>query len=196
MLQQTQVDRVVSRYGAFLDRFPDAATCAAAPAGAVVAAWAGLGYNRRAVNLHRAAVAVVERHGGRVPADLGHLQALPGVGPYTARAVLAFAFERRPRGRGLNVARVLARAVAGRRARCARGPSPGRPAGPTRAGWSWNQALVDLGAGVCVARTPACARCPLSGGGCAWPAAGHPLPDPAGIGGHRPPPDRVRGLGP
>jgi A/G-specific adenine glycosylase len=93
MLQQTQVARVVPRYEAFLERFPTPAATAAAPVADVVRAWAGLGYNRRAVSLHRAAVAVVERHGGVMPATLAELVALPGVGPYTARAVLAFAYE-------------------------------------------------------------------------------------------------------
>jgi A/G-specific adenine glycosylase len=109
MAQQTGVDRVVGYYHAFLARFPDAAACAAAPAGEVVRLWAGLGYNRRAVNLHRCAGAVVERHGGALPDDLDALLALPGVGPYTARAVLAFAFERRVGVIDTNVGRVLAR---------------------------------------------------------------------------------------
>ena len=94
MLQQTQVARVAPRYRSFLDRFPDPASCAAAPVGAVVEAWAGLGYNRRAVYLHRAATALVERHGGRLPDRLEDLTARRGIGAYTARAVLAFAFER------------------------------------------------------------------------------------------------------
>src|SRR4051812_26247706 len=93
MLQQTQVSRVVPKYHAFMEQFPSPAACAAAPAGDVVRAWAGLGYNRRALNLHRTAVAVVERHDGRLPESLSDLLALPGIGPYTARAVLAFAFE-------------------------------------------------------------------------------------------------------
>ena len=128
MLQQTQVARVVPRYHAFLDQFPDAAACAAAPVGAVVEAWAGLGYNRRAVYLHRAAVAVVERHGGQLPDRLDQLIALPGIGQYTARAVLAFAFERRHGvvetnvgpgpgpGRGRRAAHAAGGAVLGRRA--------------------------------------------------------------------------------
>src|SRR4029077_8395291 len=94
MLQQTQVPRVVPKYRAFLERFPSAPACAAASVADVVRAWQGLGYNRRAVNLHRTAVAVVERHGGRLPDDLDDLRALPGIGPYTARAVLTFAFGR------------------------------------------------------------------------------------------------------
>ena len=93
MLQQTQVARVVPRWHAFLQRFPTLASCAAATVGDVVVAWSGLGYNRRAVALHATATACVDRHGGRLPASLAELVALPGVGPYTARAVLAFAFE-------------------------------------------------------------------------------------------------------
>ncbi len=93
MLQQTQVARVVPKFEAFLERFPSPADCAAASAGDVVTMWAGLGYNRRAVNLHRTAVLVVDRHGGRLPDDLPSLLALPGIGPYTARALLAFAWS-------------------------------------------------------------------------------------------------------
>jgi A/G-specific adenine glycosylase len=109
MAQQTGVDRVVGYYHAFLDRFPTAAACAAAPAGDVVRLWAGLGYNRRAINLHRCAATVVERHGGVLPDGLDALLALPGVGPYTARAVLAFAFEQSVGVVDTNVGRVLAR---------------------------------------------------------------------------------------
>ena len=115
MLQQTQVARVVPRYHAFLARFPTPAACARAARADVIREWHGLGYNRRAVNLHGAARMVVDRHGGELPADLGALRALPGVGPYTARAVLAFAFERRIGVVEVNSARVLARAFAGRR---------------------------------------------------------------------------------
>ena len=94
MLQQTQMVRVVPRYERFLVRFPSPAACARATAGDVVSMWEGLGYNRRALALHRCAVAVLAEHQGRVPDDLDALLALPGIGPYTARAVLAFAFER------------------------------------------------------------------------------------------------------
>lgn len=109
MAQQTGVDRVIPYWHGFLARFPTPAACAAAPAGDVVRLWSGLGYNRRAVNLHRCAVTVVERHGGAMPDDLDALLALPGVGPYTARAVLAFAFERPVGVVDTNVGRVLAR---------------------------------------------------------------------------------------
>ncbi len=113
MLQQTQVPRVVDRWRLFLGRFPDPATCAAASPGDVVAAWRGLGYNRRAVNLHRAATAVVARHDGRIPDDLAALLALPGIGPYTARAVLVFAYGRDLGLVDTNAGRFLARAGSG-----------------------------------------------------------------------------------
>ena len=172
MLQQTQVPRVIPQWHAFLERFPTVASCAAAPPGDVVTMWAGLGYNRRAVNLHRAAVTVVERHGGALPADLDALLALPGVGPYTARAVLAFAFEQDLVPLDVNTARPLARA-AGTTSQVGADATvpPGR-------GWAWSQALMDLGATVCTRRDPACDRCPWVGR-CAWHLAGHPEPDPA-----------------
>ena len=107
MLQQTQVARVVPRYEAFLARFPTAAACAAAEPAEVIRLWAGLGYNRRALHLHRAAVAA----GARLPADLEGLLRLPGIGPYTARAVLAFAFERDVAVLDANALRALSRAL-------------------------------------------------------------------------------------
>jgi A/G-specific adenine glycosylase len=172
MLQQTQVARVVPRYEAFLDRFPTPAACAAAPPAEVIRLWAGLGYNRRALHLHAAAVAAVERHGGRLPDTLDALLRLPGVGPYTARAVLAFAHERDVAVLDANALRALSRAL-------------GRPVDqatadalvPPGRGWAWNQAVLDLGATVCRAR-PACAACPLAAGACAWRVAGLPEPDP------------------
>ncbi|HEY6007719.1 MAG TPA: A/G-specific adenine glycosylase, partial [Geobacteraceae bacterium] len=92
MLQQTQVDRVARKYAQFLARFPDISTLACAPLGEVLVAWQGLGYNRRAVALKRCAEAIVERHGGTLPDAVEALERLPGIGPYTARAVAAFAF--------------------------------------------------------------------------------------------------------
>jgi A/G-specific adenine glycosylase len=178
MLQQTQVSRVLTRYPSFLARFPDPASCAAAPPAAVVQAWEGLGYNRRAVNLHRAATAIVDEHGGAVPADLPALVALPGVGPYTARAVLAFAFERDLGVLDTNAARFLARAVAGERLRPAAAQRLADEQVPRGAGWAWNQAVLDLGATVCVKRAPRCDVCPIREH-CTWRLAGYPAPDPA-----------------
>jgi A/G-specific adenine glycosylase len=178
MLQQTQVARVVPRYEAFLDRFPTPAVAAAAPLAAVVQAWAGLGYNRRAVNLHRTAVQVVARHGGALPATLAELVALPGVGPYTARAVLAFAFEADVGVVEVNSARVLARAVAGRRLGVAEAQALADRLVPAGRGWAWNQAMLDLGATICTKTAPGCATCPLLAG-CAWAAVGTAAPDPA-----------------
>jgi A/G-specific adenine glycosylase len=178
MLQQTQVARVLTRYPGFLASFPDPATCAAAPPAAVVQAWEGLGYNRRAVNLHRAASAIVAEHGGSVPDDLAALVALPGVGPYTARAVLAFAFERDHGVLDTNAARFVARAVAGERLRPGAAQRLADAQVPAGEGWAWNQAVLDLGATVCVKRAPRCDRCPIREQ-CTWRVNGYPAPDPA-----------------
>ena len=165
MLQQTQVARVEPRFAAFLARFPNAAACAAAGPAAVVKEWAGLGYNRRARALCRVAVTLVERHDGRVPDSLEALLALPGIGPYTARAVLVFAFERDLGVLDGNARRVLSRFL-GRAATQA--DADGLV--PAGAGWAWNQAVLDLGATICRPR-PRCAECPLTSR-CAWRAAG------------------------
>jgi len=179
MLQQTQVPRVVPRWRAFLDRFPDAAACAAAPVGDVVRAWEGLGYNRRAVNLHRCATAVVEHHGGALPADLDALLALPGIGPYTARAVLVFAFEQDLGLVDTNAGRFVARALAGRPVpRRAEAQALADAAVPRGDSWRWGSAVFDLGASVCTKRAPRCDACPLRDAGCAWAATGWPEPDP------------------
>lgn len=177
MLQQTQVPRVVPRYHAFLARFPTPAACAAATVGDVVDEWAGLGYNRRAVALHRCAAACVADHDGALPDDLDALRALPGIGPYTARAVLAFAFERDVGVVDTNVGRVLAR-WAGRPLRPAEAQGAADAAVPAGAGWAWNQAMFDLGAAVCRKRTPDCGACPVRRW-CDWGSAGCPAPDPA-----------------
>lgn len=164
MLQQTQVPRVLPRYAAFLERFPDPSACAAAPVADVVRAWEGLGYNRRAVNLHRAAMAIAGA--GGFPRTLEGLLALPGVGPYTARAVLAFAFEDDAAVVDTNIARVLARVV-GEALRPRRVQELADAWLPVGDGWAWNQGLMDLGATVCTARRPRCGECPLAAG-CAW----------------------------
>lgn len=181
MLQQTQVARVVPRYASLLQRFPTPADCAAAPLAEVVRAWAGLGYNRRAVSLHRLATAVVERHGGSVPSDLEGLLALPGVGPYTARAVLVFAFEVDVGVVDVNAARVLAR-TAGRRLTRSEVQERADAVVPVGQGWAWNQAVLDLGATVCTRRTPRCGACPVAGS-CGWRLAGAGAPGPAGAAG-------------
>ncbi|MEX1164608.1 MAG: A/G-specific adenine glycosylase [Nitriliruptor sp.] len=178
MLQQTQVARVEPRYRAFLDRFPDPASCADAAPAEVVRAWAGLGYNRRAISLHRTATLLVERHGGRLPDDLDALLALPGIGPYTARAVLTFAFERDNGVVDTNAARVIARAVAGERLTVREVQDHADELVPLGRGWEWNQAILDLGATVCVKRSPRCDRCPVADR-CRWARSGWPDPDPA-----------------
>ncbi len=177
MLQQTQAGRVVGPWTAFLDRFPTPAACASAGPGDVIRAWAGLGYNRRALNLQRAAQAVDDRHGGSLPRDLPALLALPGVGPYTARAVLAFAFEADAAVVDTNVARVLARGVAGCPLRAAEAQDLADHLLPPGRAWLWNQSVMELGATCCTARAPACHRCPLADR-CPWSAAGRPPPDP------------------
>jgi A/G-specific adenine glycosylase len=173
MLQQTQVARVLPKYLDFLALYPTPAACAAVPSGDIVRAWAGLGYNRRALNLHRAAGAVTEA--GSFPSTLGGLLALPGVGPYTARAILAFAFEADVAVVDTNIARVLAR-LNGRSLATREVQALADEMVPEGDGWAWNQVLMELGATTCTARTWACATCPLAAF-CAW--AGGAAVDPA-----------------
>jgi A/G-specific adenine glycosylase len=171
MLQQTQAQRVVPRWFAFLERFPDAGTCAAADLADVLREWQGLGYPRRARNLHATAVAVSESDGW--PDTVTGLMALPGIGPYTARAVVAFAFERDVAVVDTNIARVLAR-VEGRRLTAREAQAAADAALVPGRSWAWNQCLMDLGAVLCRPR-PRCAECPLVQS-CAWRGDG---PDPA-----------------
>ena len=177
MAQQTQVARVAERWAPFLERFPTPAACAAAPSAEVVRWWSGLGYNRRALNLHRCAVAVVERHGGALPRTLVELLALPGIGPYTARAVRAFAFEEDAAVVDTNTARVLAR-WEGHRLTVREAQAAADAALPSGRAWAWNQAMLDLGAAVCTRRAPRCSDCPVTAH-CGWARAGTPDPDPA-----------------
>jgi A/G-specific adenine glycosylase len=120
----------------------------------------------------------VDRHAGRLPCDLNELLKLPGIGPYTARAILVFAFEQPLSVVDTNVARVLARAVAGRPLTTGEVQVVADAQVPEAQPWVWNQAMVDLGATVCTSRSPGCHRCPLRRS-CAWAVAGHPPPDPA-----------------
>jgi A/G-specific adenine glycosylase len=177
MLQQTQVARVREPWVRFLVRFPDPAACAAVSAGEVIEAWAGLGYNRRAVNLHRSASLIVADFGGSMPTELADLLALPGIGPYTARAVRVFACETDDGVVDTNVARILARHQ-GRRLRRRQAQELADSLVPAGDGWRWNQALLDIGAGTCRARQPDCERCPLLAT-CRWGGGGRPPPDPA-----------------
>ena len=167
MLQQTQVDRVVPYYERFLAAFPTPAACAAAGPAAVVRLWSGLGYNRRALNLHRAAAAMTADHDGRVPQEDAALRALPGVGPYTARALRAFAFGDDVAAVDTNGVRVLARAVAGAPLTVREATALGDRLVPAGESWEFNQAMFDLGATVCTAARPSCGQCPLRRQ-CAW----------------------------
>jgi len=179
MLQQTQVARVVPRLEAWLTRWPTPADLAASPPADAVRAWDRLGYPRRALALHAAATAIAEQHDNVVPRDVDALLALPGIGDYTARAVAVFAYGDRHPVVDVNVRRVLARALLGQ----------GEP-GPAKAkqdlplmesvlpddrddAAATNAAVMELGALVCVARSPACDACPIADR-CAWRAAGYP----------------------
>lgn len=177
MLQQTQVDRVVTRWQRFLGRWPTTTACASATLAEVLGEWQGLGYPRRARALHRAAQQVESTCAGRFPDDLDGLLALPGVGPYTARAVLAFAFERDVAVLDTNVGRVLARRV-GTSLRPREAQALADEWAPSGHGWAWNQALLDVGATRCRPRAPRCGDCPVAPG-CAWQLSGHEDPDPA-----------------
>ena len=176
MLQQTQADRVIPKWHAFLEAYPDPAACASASLGDVLRLWQGLGYPRRARNLQATARVVVERHHGRLPDDFEALLSLPGIGPYTARAVLAFAFEHDAAVVDTNIARVLAR-TAGERLTPKRAQSMADELVPSGDGWVWNQVIMDLGATVC-RPVPTCDVCPVAAS-CSWRVAGRPDPDPA-----------------
>lgn len=179
MLQQTPVARVIPALERWLSRWPTPADLASVPPGEAVRAWERLGYPRRALALHAAATAIAERHGNEVPADVDALLALPGVGPYTARAVAAFAYGIRTPVVDTNVRRVLARAVRGQGEA---GPARTRadlaemaavlPADPARSRLV-NAGTMELGQTVCTARSPRCDECPLRES-CAWRAAGYP----------------------
>ena len=172
MLQQTQVDRVIPKWLAFMLAFPAPADCAAAPLGDVLGLWLGLGYPRRARNLHLAAQHI--NAAGEFPRTLDSLLVLPGVGAYTARAVLAFAFEADAAVVDTNIARVFAR-VAGASLTAKQVQSAADDALVEGDAWAWNQCLMDLGALLCRPANPRCDVCPLATE-CAWHGHG---PDPA-----------------
>lgn len=163
MLQQTQVDRVLPYFERFLERYPTVGDLAAAPTADVIRIWSGLGYNRRAVNLQRAAIAVSTQLGGTFPDEPDQLRMLPGVGAYTAGAVAAFAFERDVVFLDTNMRRVVSRLIFG-------DDSPNEKDVlaaassllPEGRSWEWNQALIEFGALQCTAKRPACIVCPLN----------------------------------
>ena len=179
MLQQTPVGRVIPMLEEWLARWPTPADLATVPPGEAVRAWNRLGYPRRALALHGAATVIADRHGNVVPSDVDALLALPGVGPYTARAVAAFAYGVRTPVVDVNVRRVLARAVEGQGE-----PGPAQPkrehalmetllpADPARARLV-SAGAMELGQTVCTARGPRCEVCPIAAQ-CAWRAAGYP----------------------
>jgi A/G-specific adenine glycosylase len=182
MLQQTPVARVLPVHEAWLDRWPSPGALAAEPVGEAIRAWGRLGYPRRAVRLHAAATAIAERHDGRVPDSYDDLLALPGIGDYTASAIVAFAFGRRRAVLDTNVRRVLSRSIGG-----AEFPPPAVTVAerrraeallpedePTAA--TWSVAVMELGALVCTAAAPRCQECPVRAV-CAWHAAGRPAYD-------------------
>ncbi|ABL80009.1 MULTISPECIES: A/G-specific adenine glycosylase [unclassified Nocardioides] len=182
MLQQTPVARVLPVHEQWLARWPQPADLAAESAGEAVRAWGRLGYPRRALRLHAAATAILERHDGAVPSSYDDLIALPGVGDYTAAAIAVFAYGRRHVVLDTNVRRVLTRTLQG-----VEFPAPSvtraerelalavLPADePTAA--TWSVAVMELGALVCTAANPRCADCPVARL-CAWRTAGYPAYD-------------------
>lgn len=179
MLQQTSVARVLPKYEAFIERFPTATDLANSSLGEALVLWQGLGYPRRCRNLKAAAEAVVARHGGVIPSTLEELLALPGIGQYTARAVLAFAHRQDVAVVDVNVSRVLSRLQGA--------PMTARMLQefadelvPIGSSWEWNQAMMDFGANVCSVRSPSCRQCPVKKW-CKWKGVGEdPAPRSAG----------------
>jgi A/G-specific adenine glycosylase len=184
MSQQTQIDRVVPKFQLFIHTFPSPRECADAPLSDLLTIWQGLGYPRRCRNLHEAAKVMVRDHDAQVPADLEQLLALPGIGEYTARAVLAFAEHVDVGVVDTNVTRVFARVM-------------NKPLGkretqtiadsivPIGLSWEWNQVLMDFGATCCAARSPHCERCPIVES-CGWRLHGGDDPAPASAGTSKP----------
>ena len=182
MLQQTPVARVRPVHAQWLDRWPRPADLAAEPAGEAVRGWGRLGYPRRALRLHAAATAIVERHDGEVPADHSDLLALPGVGDYTASAVAVFAHGRRHPVLDTNVRRVHARVLDGVEhppasvSRAERERATALLPDDDADAATWSVAVMELGALVCTAQRPDCGACPVADR-CSWRAAGHPAYD-------------------
>jgi A/G-specific adenine glycosylase len=179
--QQTQAARAAEAWTRFIARFPTPAALAAASPATVVRAWRGLGYNRRAIALRAAAIAIVDEHDGRVPDNFDDLVRLPGIGSYTARAVLAIAFNRPVAALDTNIRRVVGRAFLGGDAEDASRPRDFQRLAdrfvPEARAAAWTHALMDVGAAFCRKRDPRCDACPLASR-CRYLAAGRPLPAP------------------
>lgn len=165
MLVQTQVDRVVPKFVAFVARFPDFASLASASTADVLREWKGLGYNSRAVRLQELARVVVERYAGTLPAERDALRAIPGIGPYMAAAIRAFAFDLDDAAVDTNVRRIVARLCFGleypTRVAARELDERARALVPPGNAHDWNSALMDLGSAICTARAPKCPLCPL-----------------------------------
>jgi len=176
MLQQTSVARVLPKYEAFIGAFPTPQALASAPLGDALQLWQGLGYPRRCRNLREAAIAVVRDHGGEMPRTIEGMLSLPGVGQYTARAVLVFAHSMDVAVVDTNVSRVLSR-LAGRPMKAKELQERADGLVPAGSAWEWNQIMMDFGARLCVARSPRCGECPVRAQ-CAW-AGDTTVEDPA-----------------
>lgn len=167
MLAQTQVDRVIPKFEAFVRRFPDLPSLAAATQADVLRAWRGLGYNSRAVRLHRLAAIVCRGEEKAIPAETHALRALPGVGAYTAAAIRAFAFNLDDVPVDTNVRRIVERltfgAIDNDRTSTREIDTGARALLPAGRAHDWNSALMDLGSAICTARAPKCVICPLKG---------------------------------
>jgi A/G-specific adenine glycosylase len=180
MLQQTPVARVLPVFDSWMTTWPTPADLAAAPSGEAVRAWGRLGYPRRALRLHAAATAIVDRHHGEVPPSYDELIALPGIGDYTASAIASFAFGGSHAVLDTNVRRVFARAVSGVEFPATAVNKPERVLAeslvPDEEPATWAVAVMELGALVCTAATPRCHSCPISDR-CAWNLTGRPAYD-------------------
>ena len=161
MLQQTQVNRVLEKYPGFLKRFPSLHSLARARTSSVIRAWQGMGYNNRAVRLQRLAKKVLYQYNGRLPHAISELESLPGIGPYTSRAVSCFAFGQRVPVVDTNVRRVLQR-IFPRESKRLQIWDVAEWALPKRNAYFWNQSLMELGSRICVGRNPRCAQCPVN----------------------------------
>ena len=181
MLQQTPVNRVLGPWSTWMERWPAPADLAGDSVGDAIRAWGRLGYPRRAIRLHAAAVAIAQRHGGQVPRSYVDLLALPGVGDYTAAAIASFAFGSRHVVLDTNVRRVLVRVVLGEQYPGSSPAAERRVAEsllprPAERAARWAVASMELGALVCTARSPRCDECPIERS-CAWRRAGRPVWD-------------------